>query len=289
MPASVFLQRGWTANLKKLLSSAKRDVLISSPFITQEGVLFVHEHLSSKVRNAGGCRLITNLSPNNIVQGATDPRALKFLADRLAGFTVWHLPKLHAKVYIADVTSAIITSANLTRGGPTQNYEYGIHFTEQATVRQIRDEVTAYSDLGACLSPQELSHYVDVSAQVRAAFQRQQRTVSRTAKAQFERLFFRAENDLISLRISGASRTRVFERTIEYLLSRYGAMTTPEIHDRVKSIHPDLCDDTIDRVIAGQHFGKKWKHAVRTAQGHLKAADRIELIGRKWQLRWDAT
>jgi len=219
------------------------------------------------------------------VQGATDPRALKFLADRVAGLTVWHLPKLHAKVYIADVTSAIVTSANLTSGGLTQNYEYGIHFAEHTTVCQIRDEVTEYSELGVCLSGEELSHYVEVSEQVRAAFQRQQRTVSRTARAQFERLFFRAENDLISLRISGASKTHVFERTIEYLLSRYGAMTTPEVHHRVKSIHPDLCDDTVDRVIAGQHFGKKWKHAVRTAQGHLKAADRIELIGGRWRLR----
>lgn len=289
MPAIVSLHRGWTANLKTLLNSAKRNVLIASPFITQEGVLFVHKHLSSKLRNTGDCRVITNLSPNNIVQGATDPRALRFLADRVRGLTVWHLPKLHAKVYIADVTSAIVTSANLTSGGLTQNYEYGIHFAGLATVSQIREEVTAYSDLGACLSPQELKHYVEVSEQVRAAFQRQQRTVSQTAKAQFEKLFFTAENELISLRISGASRTRVFERTIEYLLSRYGPMTTPEIHNRVKSIHPDLCDDTIDRVIGGEHFGKKWKHAVRTAQSHLKEADQIQLIGRQWHLQRDAT
>jgi len=66
-------------------------------------------------------------------------------------------------------------------------------------------------------------------------------------------------------------------------------MTTPEIHDRVKSIHPDLCDDSIDRVIAGQHFGKKWKDAVRTAQGHLKEARRIELIGGRWRLRQPAS
>lgn len=285
MRAIVSLHRGWTSFLGTLLSSAKRDVLVVSPFITQEGALFVDKYLSMKVRNSGVCRVITNLSPNNIVQGATDPRALQFLADRVNGLTVWHLPKLHAKVYIADVRSAIVTSANLTSGGLTQNYEYGIHFAKLATVGRIREEITAYGNLGVCLSADELKHYVDVSEQVRAAYQTQQRTVSRRAKAHFERLLFKAESDLISLRISGASRTNVFERTIEYLLSRYGAMTTPEIHERVKSIHPDLCDDSIDRVIAGQHFGKKWKHAVRTAQGHLKGAGRIELIGGRWRLR----
>ncbi len=288
MRAIISLHRGWTSALGTLLNSAKRDVLVASPFITQEGALFVDKHLSRKVRNTGVFRIITNLSPNNIVQGATDPRALQFLADHVNGLTIWHLPKLHAKVYVADVRSAIVTSANLTSGGLTQNYEYGIHFAGLATVRRIRDEITAYGNLGACLSADELKHYVDVSEQVRVAFQQQQRTVSRRAKAHFERLLFRAESDLISLRIAGASRTQVFERTIEYLLSRYGRMTTPEIHDRVKSIHPDLCDDKIDRVIAGQHFGKKWKHAVRTAQGHLKEAGRIELIGRHWRLRQTA-
>jgi phosphatidylserine/phosphatidylglycerophosphate/cardiolipin synthase-like enzyme len=117
------LHRGWTSALGTLLNSAKRDVLFASPFITKEGALFVDKHLSRKVRNTGVFRIITNLSPNNIVQGATDPRALQFLADHVNGLTVWHLPKLHAKVYVADVRSAIVTSANLTSGGLTQNYE----------------------------------------------------------------------------------------------------------------------------------------------------------------------
>lgn len=221
------------------------------------------------------------------MQGATDPRAVKFLADRVPGLTICHLPRLHAKVYVVDSDAAIVTSANLTNGGLVQNYEYGVRLANRAMVRQIKCDLIEFSSLGACLSPTELTHYVQVSEQVRAAFQRQQRTISRTAKAQFERLFFSAENELIALRISGASRTQVFQRTIEYLLARYGAMTTPEIHRRVAAIHSDLCDDKVDRVINGHHFGKQWKHAVRTAQSHLKTANRIKLVGELWELARD--
>jgi len=131
--------------LGTLLNSAKRDVLVASPFITQEGALFVDKYLSSKVRNTGVFRVITNLSPNNVVQGATDPRALQFLAEHVNGLTVWHLPKLHAKVYIADVRSAIVTSANLTNGGlaQTTNTEFNSPSSRQFVELETRSAHTA--------------------------------------------------------------------------------------------------------------------------------------------------
>ena len=61
-------------------------------------------------------------------------------------------------------------------------------------------------------------------------------------------------------------------------------MPTVEINRAIKRIHPDLCDDTIDRVIDGQHFGKKWKHGVRTAQVFLRRRGDIQREGGKWQL-----
>jgi hypothetical protein len=63
-------------------------------------------------------------------------------------------------------------------------------------------------------------------------------------------------------------------------------MSTVHINQAIKRIHPhpDLCDDTIDRVIDGQHFGKKWKHAVRTAQAFLRRRGDIQREGGKWHL-----
>lgn len=52
-------------------------------------------------------------------------------------------------------------------------------------------------------------------------------------------------------------------------------MATEELHLLVKDIHPDLCDDSFDRVIYGRHFGKLWKHQVRNAQSYLKKVGAI--------------
>jgi hypothetical protein len=51
-----------------------------------------------------------------------------------------------------------------------------------------------------------------------------------------------------------------------------------------QEIHPDLCDDDVDRVIHGVRFGRKWKHAVRTAQQQLKRNRSIELQDGQWAL-----
>jgi hypothetical protein len=45
-----------------------------------------------------------------------------------------------------------------------------------------------------------------------------------------------------------------------------------------------MCDDSIDRVIDGVHFGKKWKHMVRNTQQFLKSRREIELREGLWRL-----
>ena len=62
-------------------------------------------------------------------------------------------------------------------------------------------------------------------------------------------------------------------------------MSTDELNPLIQKIHPDLCDDSVDRVIDGRHFGKKWKHAVRTAQQYLKRTEQIELHEGLWHLK----
>lgn len=83
--------------------------------------------------------------------------------------------------------------------------------------------------------------------------------------------------------VEGALHT-VFEKTILYLLQKNGPLSTTVIHNLIEEIHPDLCDNSVDRVINGVRFGKKWKHAVRTAQQHLKKKGVVELINTKWRL-----
>lgn len=60
---------------------------------------------------------------------------------------------------------------------------------------------------------------------------------------------------------------------------------TVHMHPMIAAIHPDLCDDTVDRVIDGRHFGKKWKHAVRTAQQQLKDRGIVAYADKMWSIR----
>ena len=59
-------------------------------------------------------------------------------------------------------------------------------------------------------------------------------------------------------------------------------LRTVDIHPLVQQIHPDLCNDSEDRIIDGVRFGKRWKHLVRSAQQALKANDRVSYDGLRW-------
>ncbi|MCW5555994.1 MAG: hypothetical protein KIS67_28030 [Verrucomicrobiae bacterium] len=278
------LNRGWTEDLGTLVDEAEKDLLICSPYVTRDGTDFVAGRLSSKFRIMGRLTFVTDLSPVNVAQGSTDPDALNSLSKSVSRFTVMHLPRLHAKVYISDCKRAVVTSGNLTRGGLMLNYEYGIDLRDPQIVGDVRRDVTAYADLGAIVSPEQLSLYCQAAANVRDTSKRQQASAARALRQAFARTMRVAEDELIRLRLAGGAVHTVFQRTILYLLQKHHALTTEQIHATVESIHPDLCDNAVDRVIGSKSFGKKWKHAVRTAQQQLKRKELIQLIGMRWTL-----
>jgi hypothetical protein len=278
------LGRTWKENLASLLSGAESDVLISSPYVIQRGTDFVVKNASPDMRTNGRITLLTDLSPLNVAQGATSPEAIHRLIDAFPKATVRHLPRLHAKVYVADLKQAIVTSGNLTAGGLGLNHEYGLVLDQALSVRIIRDDITEYAGLGAVIGSERIVTYRQVAEQTRVAFREQQRTVSRAARKLFEEALRDADDVLIKLRVAEGPIHTVFAKTILYLLRREGPLATEQLHPLVQEIHPDLCDDSVDRVIGDVRFGKKWKHAVRTAQQQLKKRELIELQGGLWKL-----
>ncbi len=276
------LQRNWKSHLAELLHNARTEILISSPYITRLGTDFISENVSSSVCVNGSPNILTDLSPLNICQGSIDPAALRSLVSEMPNTLMWHLPRLHAKVYIADRNRAIVTSGNLTAGGLALNYEYGMETSHTPTVQLIHHDITAYANLGANITNEQLATYCEIADQVRIAFRKQQTSVTRSIRQEFARALRGAEDELVRLRLIGGAVHTVFAKTILYLLSRHGPMATERLNSMVEMIHPDLCDNTIDRVIDGKRFGKKWKHAVRTAQQNLKKRGLITLGGGRW-------
>lgn len=277
------LKNDWRHDLSELLAETQQEIVISSPFVTPDGVNFILENASDTFRENGQVKFITNLSPNNQIQGITNPNALRDLAEYFNGTGIFHLPRLHAKAYIFDSRRAIVTSGNLTSGGLRHNYEYGVLIDDSDVAGNARQDMLDYAFLGTAVTKEQLSNYCDAVDEAAKAFQQQQTSVSRQARRRFEEAYQTATDELIKLRLAEGPMHTVFERTVLYLLRHHGALTTKELHPLVQQIHPDLCDDSVDRVIDGQHFGKKWKHAVRTSQQHLKKRGFIHLIDGKWQ------
>lgn len=278
------LRENWQDTLSYVIKSASRELVISSPFVTQEGVNFVLSNLQASFAHQGNLIFVTNLSPLNLIQGSTDLHSLRELTVQLSSVDIFHLPRLHAKAYIANADKAIITSGNLTHGGLRQNYEYGVLIEETDLVLEAYVDIIDYASLGAKIGAAELIKYCSAADEAKAAYRSQQTSITRTAKLHFEQALQAVNDELIRYQLAEGPIHSVFEKTIVYLLKKHGELITEELHPLVKEIHPDLCDDTVDRVIDGRSFGKKWKHAVRTAQQHLRKKGVIRLIDGQWAL-----
>jgi hypothetical protein len=278
------LGRSWDHQLARLIRGAKKELVISSPFITTAGTDFVVSHISKMLRDRGTMRILTDLSPDHVCQGSIDPAALQSLIGRTKSLLIHHLPRLHSKVYVSDENCSIVTSGNLTSGGLRTNYEYGVEIVHGPTVRAIRDDIVSYSVVGVAITPDRLCAYCELVAPLRDAFRKAQASTQKALRDNYNSAFRTAGDELIRLKLAGGAMHTVFEKTIVYVLQTHGPLRTKELHPRIEAIHPELCDNTIDRVIDGQNFGKKWKHAVRTAQQQLKHKGQIELSRNRWSL-----
>src|SRR5438445_4272062 len=270
--------------LSELFQSVDSDLTVSSPYISDLGADFLSKNVSNKFKEEGTLRFLTDLSPKNIYQGATNPNSFRLLFDSINKIQIFHLCRLHAKVYISDEKSAVITSGNLTAGGIFRNFEYGVRVNEGQFVSSIKSDLLGFADLGAKVGLAEINHYCEISDEVSKLYSEKEKSVKSEAELRFRQAITKANDQLISASLSGGALHTVFERTIQYLLKKNGPMATPDIHYLVEEIHPDLCDNSVDRVIDGVRFGKKWKHAVRTAQQQLKKKGIIDLVDGLWTL-----
>jgi hypothetical protein len=229
-------------------------------------------------------RILTNLDLTNISSAGFDIGSLLRLWSKF-NVSIASLGKLHAKAYIADDRVAFLTSANLTRGGLRENYEYGIIFRDKNIVSIILDDMDKYFNLGNVFDRQAIE---DIKNEVEGIKELQQKIDKNIELRNLNKLLKEKKNSLqtkiLQNRIKTKTINNIFAETIKYLLETKGPLSTKELHPFIKNIHPDICDDTLDRVIDGQHFGKKWKHQVRSAQQYLYRKSLIYLEKGKWHL-----
>ncbi len=273
----------WDSTFFETISSAEQRLVLCAPYISHDGAGAVARARAGKI-DIGACSLVlTDLSARAVCTGATDPSAVASIGATLKGAKIVHLPRLHAKVYVSDSRTAVVTSGNLTAGGLGRNYEYGVLVSDAALSASIETDILEYATLGADMDAVALARYCEAAIDARTAYTQQVASASRAVQKKLALAMRVADDSLIRARLAGGAMHTVFARTIAFLLRREGPLTTRQLHPLVQQLHPDLCDDSVDRVIDGKHFGKKWKHAVRTAQQQLKKAGAIAVVDGRWQ------
>ena len=277
------LRSPWGHEFAKLVGEAQSSLVVCAPYVGKGPCDVILGRLRNDGLPAMRLTVLTDLSRENIVRGVTDIKAILGLKKSGDATEIRFLPSLHAKVYVADERRAIVTSGNLTDAGLHRNFEYGVELSDRDSVRQIRSDILAYAALGSPIDEARLICLAQIVEEVRELQRSLERSMRKTIKSEFDRRLREVDDEILRVRASGRTAHAIFAEAIRYLL-RDGPLTTPQIHEGVRGIHPDLCDDSFDRVIDGRHFGKLWKHEVRTAQVFLRRRSDIRLQSGKWEL-----
>jgi hypothetical protein len=274
------LRRG----LKQVLNTVEQDLVIASPYIKTSEAEWVCDELDRK-NSSDPVRLqvLTDVRSANVLSCSLDIAALSLFRKRLPASVVVNLPRLHAKVYVADHSTALITSANLTPSGMDFNFEFGIEIRDSEFVRRVRAELESYSRLGNVLSPESISELQVLADDLSAEFQKVERSAASDLKRKFAAKLRKANFSFLRAQVGARPAQSIFADAILYALAA-APMTTVELHPKIQRLLPDLCDNSIELVINGQQFGKRWKHAVRNAQQYLKRTGQIVFDGRRWSL-----
>jgi phosphatidylserine/phosphatidylglycerophosphate/cardiolipin synthase-like enzyme len=274
----------WLQEFTALLEAASSSLVICSPFIGRGPCTRVATTVRKSGRSDLSVFILTDLSRDTLLSGATDVRGLIQLSDALPHTEIRFLPSVHAKAYVADERLAVVTSGNLTDSGLSTNFEYGLCLSEPNAVRKVRSDILQYGSLGSRVEVSQLRVFETIIADLRATSARAERSLRARLRDEFDRKLRAADEEILRVRAEGMSAHAAFADSILYILSK-GPQTTPAIYSEIQKIHPDLCDDSIKLVIRGAPWSQvKWHHKVRHAQLFLKRQGRIRNDGGKWYL-----
>src|ERR1700733_4259557 len=121
----------WDNLFYDMVSSCKKSIKITSPYVKDNTV---SKLLLSK-QPAAQISLLTSFKLMNYYSGASDLNALESILNNNG--TINNFQKLHSKIYIFDDVKVIVTSGNLTNGGLSYNYEYGVLFDDVNIVNLV--------------------------------------------------------------------------------------------------------------------------------------------------------
>lgn len=274
----------WTYTFEKMIRSSRDSIVICSPFIGEEPCKRIADMLNQSQRATLRFFLLTNLTCENMLSGATDVRGIIHLFEAIPQCDVRFLPRVHAKIYVNE-EQAIVTSANLTQSGLERNLEYGVSISDAAIVDRIRRDAHSFHSIGTAVDLVQLRLFKGIIEDLSGLQRKKEMDVKSKVRMEFEKKVKEANEEVLRVRALSVSAHAGFAQTILFVLETKGACDTKRLYREVQAIHPDLCDDSIKLVIRGEEWSQaKWKHRVRHAQQFLSRQGKIARVDGAWCL-----
>jgi phosphatidylserine/phosphatidylglycerophosphate/cardiolipin synthase-like enzyme len=120
--------------LRHMLEDARFEIVIVSPWIKRQTWNRMKGPLRKFSRRGGKLRVFMRGSEADYSLGLSD-NLHKEISD--IGGDIFLVANLHAKIYMVDRREAIVTSANLTKGGTEGNYEGGVWVNDPVVLKDI--------------------------------------------------------------------------------------------------------------------------------------------------------
>lgn len=130
----------WKNDFLKLVCNSKHSIKITSPFIKEN----ICDEMLAVKKSKAKLELITSFKLGNMHTGSLDILAIEKIINEKG--VVKSYSKLHSKIYLFDNKEVIISSGNLTNGGLTNNYEYGIYTNDKSVVSKVVNDFDLLSN-----------------------------------------------------------------------------------------------------------------------------------------------
>ena len=134
--------------LSKHARTCTKRILVGSPYVN-DAIIELTDMVSKEVSRT----LVTRTDLRDFAIGSSNLDTLCALAKE--GMTVRSLSGLHAKMYVFDDSSALVTSANATVSGMRRNLECGLGTEDRGVIKELA--CSLMSGLGTGEPPQEMN------------------------------------------------------------------------------------------------------------------------------------
>lgn len=134
------LTNPWKKDFLNLVENAQNSIKITAPFVKEN----ICKELFNVKSKQTSFELITSFKLSNAFLGSLDLSGLEYILDHQG--IIKNYPRLHSKIYLFDDKKAVITSANLTNGGLSSNFEYGIFIEDEKLVNDISKDFNLISN-----------------------------------------------------------------------------------------------------------------------------------------------